>query len=78
MSAGSSLSGHVPMKVTERLGTPVYYSLTAQLQGGGSVTVKILVGGTVISQPTASGGYNIAVAEISPDPLTGRWTSVQG
>ena len=72
--AGSSLSGTVPMKVTAKLGDPLYYSLQAQLQGGGSVTVKILVNGTVISQGTASGGYNIAMAEISQDPLSGQWT----
>jgi hypothetical protein len=27
----------------------------------------------VISQGTASGGYNIAMAEISQDPLSGQW-----
>ena len=72
--AGSTLSGTVPMKVTAKLGDPIYYSLQAQLQGGGSVSVKILVNGIVISQGTASGGYNIATAEISQDPLTGQWT----
>lgn len=71
--AGSSLSGTVPMKVTAKLGDPVYYSVTAQLQGGGSVTVKILIDGTVISHGTATGGYNIATAEISKDPLSGQW-----
>lgn len=72
-AAGSSLSGTVPMKVTAKLGDPIYYSLTAQLQGGGSVTVKILIDGTVISQGSATGGYNIASAEISQDPLSGQW-----
>jgi hypothetical protein len=72
--AGSTLSGTVPMKVTAKLGDPIYYSLQAQLQGGGSVIVKILVNGIVISQGTASGGYNIATAEISQDPLSGQWT----
>jgi hypothetical protein len=72
--AGSTLSGTVPMKVTAKLGDPIYYSLQAQLQGGGSVTVEILVNGIVISQGTASGGYNIATAEISQDPLSGQWT----
>jgi hypothetical protein len=38
------------------------------------VTVKILVNGTVVSRGTASGGYNVASAEITQDPLTGRWT----
>jgi hypothetical protein len=62
------------MKVTQKLGSPVYYSLQAQLQGGGTVTVKILVNGTVTSKATATGGYNIATAEISRNPLTGQWT----
>jgi hypothetical protein len=62
------------MKVTAKLGSPSYYSVTAQLQGDGSVTVKILVDGTVISSGTATGGYNIATAEISQDPLSGQWT----
>jgi len=72
--AGSTLSGTVPMKITAKLGDPIYYSLQAQLQGAGSVTVKILINGIVISQGTASGGYNIATAEISQDPFSGQWT----
>ena len=72
--AGSTLSGAIPMKVNAKLGNAIYYSLTAQLQGGGSVTVKILINGTVISESNATGGYNIATAEISQDPLTGEWT----
>ena len=73
--AGSSIAGKVPMKVTQKLGTPLFYSLEAQLQGGGSVTVKILIDGAAVSRGTASGGYNIAMAEISVNPLTGKWTS---
>jgi hypothetical protein len=76
--AGRDLSGTVPMKVTAKLGDPAYYALQAQLQGGGSVTVKILVNGKVVSQGTASGGYNIAMAEISKNPLTGEWESDNG
>jgi hypothetical protein len=72
--AGSTLSGAIPMKVNAKLGNALYYSLTAQLQGGGSVTVKILINGKAISQSNATGGYNIATAEISQDPLTGEWT----
>ncbi len=53
------------MHVTAKLGDPVYYSLQAQLQGGGSVTVKILVNGTVSSQSTATGGYNIASCPVT-------------
>jgi hypothetical protein len=72
--AGSTLSGTIPMKVNVKLGNAIYYSLTAQLQGGGRVTVKILINGKVISESNATGGYNIATAEISQDPLTGEWT----
>ena len=68
------MAGEPPMKVTAKLGDPIYYSLQAQLQGDGSVTVEILVNGIVISQGTATGGYNIATAEISQDPLSGQWT----
>ena len=66
------------MQVTKPLGTPLYYSVTAQLQGGGSVSCKIEVDGKVISQSTATGGYNIASCEISQDPLSGNWTDTNG
>jgi hypothetical protein len=76
--AGSNLTGTVPMHVTRKLGDPAYYSIEAQLQGGGNVTVKILINGKVVSKAEASGGYNIAMAEISQDPLTGGWQSDNG
>jgi hypothetical protein len=75
--AGSNSEGTVPMKVTKPLGTPIYYAITAQLQGGGTVTCKILVGGQVISQATANGGYNIAQCEISQD-FSGGWKNTLG
>ncbi|HTJ66182.1 MAG TPA: hypothetical protein VL551_01510, partial [Actinospica sp.] len=56
--AGSSASGAVPMKVTEKLGSPLYYAVTAQLQGGGSVSCEIDVDGKAVSKATATGGYN--------------------
>ena len=71
--AGSDFSGSVPMKVTKPLGNPDYYAIDAQLQGGGDVSCKIEVNGKVISQATASGGYNIASCEISQDPFSGNW-----
>ncbi|MFC1409914.1 hypothetical protein ACEZCY_24570 [Streptacidiphilus sp. N1-12] len=76
--AGSSAEGHVPMTVTKTLGHPLYYSITAQLNGGGKVTCEIKVNGKVISRATASGGYNIAMCEISQDFLTGDWTDTNG
>lgn len=72
--AGTNLSGSVPMSVSKPLGTPVYYSIDAQLQGGGTVTCKIEVDGKAISTSTASGGYNIASCEISQDPFSGNWS----
>ena len=72
--AGSNDQGQVPMNVTKPLGSPVYYSITAQLQGGGQVACKLEVNGKTISSSTASGGYNIATCEISQDPLSGNWT----
>ena len=62
------------MKVNVKLGNAIYYSLTAPLQGGGRVTVKILINGKVISESNATDGYNIATAVISQGPLTGEWT----
>lgn len=71
--AGTDLSGSVPMHVAKPLGTPSYYAITAQLQGGGTVSCKIEVDGKTISSSTAQGGYNIAQCEISQDPLSGQW-----
>jgi hypothetical protein len=76
--AGSSYSGTVPLSKTGPLGSPVYYAISAQLQGGGTVTCKIKVDGKVISQSTATGGYNIAQCEISRDLLTGAWSDTNG
>jgi hypothetical protein len=73
-TAGSTAQGHVPLKVTKKLGNPLYYSISAQLQGSGKVTCKIEVNGKAISTATASGGYNIAMCEMSKDPLSGDWT----
>ena len=70
---GSNFGGSVPMRVTKHLGHPQYYAISAQLNGAGSVTCKILVDGKVISKATATGGYNIADCEISPDPFSGKW-----
>ncbi len=61
------------MSVTSSLGDPAYYNISAQLQGSGSVTCKLKVDGKVISQATASGGYNIAMCEIVQDPISGNW-----
>lgn len=76
--AGSDSSGTVPMHLTKPLGTPLYVSVSAQLQGAGSVSCKIEVDGKTVSSSTATGGYNIASCEISQDPLSGAWTDTNG
>ena len=76
--SGSDFQGSVPMNVSAHLGNPLYYAISAQLQGDGQVSCAILVGGKVISSATATGGYNIATCEISQDPLYGGWTDTNG
>ena len=73
--AGSNYTGSSPMRktVTIPASVPIYYSIDAQLQGSGSVTCEILVGSTVVSKGSASGGYQIASCEISQDPFSGQW-----
>jgi hypothetical protein len=73
--AGTNLTGTAPMEETAVIPSdpPAYYSVQAQLQGGGEVSCEIEVDGKVISQATATGGYNIASCEIGQDPLTGQW-----
>lgn len=70
--AGSGSQGQAPMEITKPLGSPLYYSITAQLLGSGSVSCQLDVEGQVISQSTASGGYNIALCEIVD--VGGQWT----
>lgn len=72
--AGSSLNGQVPMSITRTLRNPQFYSIDAQLNGGGAVTCRLLVNGKVISRASATGAYNIASCEISQDPLSGQWS----
>jgi hypothetical protein len=70
---GSSYTGTVPMNIKRTLSSAVsYYAISAQLQGSGSVTVEIKVHGHVMSKGTASGGYNIASAEICQS-FAGAW-----
>jgi len=76
--AGTSLSGNVPLNVTKPLGSPSYYSISAQLQGSGHVTCKIEVNGKVISQAEATGSYNLAMCEIVQDFLSDDWVDANG
>jgi hypothetical protein len=66
------------MRVTRRLGNPQFYSITAQLSGGGWGRCKILVAGKVTSTAAATGSYNIASCEICKDPLSGKWPDSNG
>jgi hypothetical protein len=72
--SGSSLSGSVPLDMAGQIPSPVpaFYAINAQLQGGGSVSCEIKVDGKVISAALATGGYHIAICEISQGP-SGDW-----
>ena len=71
--AGSDFNGAVPMDITAPLGSPAYYAINAQLQGGGSVSCTIKVDGKAISSATANGGFNIASCEVDQNIITGQW-----
>jgi hypothetical protein len=72
--SGSSLSGTVPLDVAGQIPSPApaFYAVTAQLQGAGAVSCEIKVDGKVISAARATGGYRIAICEISQGP-SGDW-----
>lgn len=75
-SDSSNYQGHLPMDVTKTIDTNVmYYDVTAQLNGGGQVTCKVLIGdGTKIDVQKvghASGGYNICSAQLNN--INGDW-----
>lgn len=71
--SGSDNQGTVPMSVTQPLGSPQYYAINAQLQGGGSVSCQIKVDSVTIASASASGGYNIADCEIDQNSTVGSW-----
>lgn len=66
------------MHVTARLRNPLYYTITAQLQGSGAVTCRIEVNGKTIARSQATGGYNIATCQIGKGLLSGKWQAEQG
>jgi hypothetical protein len=76
--AGTDLAGTVPMDQTAPLGNPLYYAISAQLQGGGAVSCVLKIDGRVISAATATGSYNIASCEVQQDPLSGQWINSNG
>ena len=77
-SAGSTFTGQGPLHVTTTLGGALHYSVTAWLQGSGSVTCEILIGSRVISKSVATGGHSFASCGISRNPVTGKWHDAGG
>jgi hypothetical protein len=76
--AGGTRTRLGPLHVTATLGTALYYSITAELAGSGTVTCEILIGSRVVSRSVATGGGDLASCEISQDPLSGRWRDATG
>jgi hypothetical protein len=74
-ASNSSIQGSVPLDISEHIPSspPSYYAITAQLNGGGTVSCTIKIGGRRISSATASGSYNIATCEAVWDPINGVW-----
>jgi len=70
---GNTFTAQGPLHVTTTLGSALYYSITAQLQGSGSVTSEILIGSTLMSKSIATGGHSLASCGISQNPLSGKW-----
>ena len=76
--AGTYLTGRAPLQVTAKLGNPLYYFITAQLPGKGSVECEILIGTKVMAMSAATGRHNLASCQISRDPLNGKWQDAPG
>jgi hypothetical protein len=75
---GRTVTSQGPLHVTTTLGSALYYSITAQLQGSGSATCEILIGSTLISQSVATGRHSVASCGISQNPLSGKWQDAGG
>lgn len=70
---GSNYQGHLGMDATLPVHSKaLFYQVTAQLQGGGHVTCKVIIGNAV-KVAHASGGYNICSAQLNSDPINGGW-----
>jgi hypothetical protein len=76
--AGTYLTGRAPLQVTARLGNPLYYFVTAELPGKGSVECEILIGTKVMAKSAAAGRRSLASCQISRDPLSGKWQDADG
>ena len=78
--SGSGFKGTAPLTVTKPLvGNPQFYSISAQLKNGGTVTCQIKVDGVTIVSASASGSTNVAHCAMDQD-LNGSWqeTSLNG
>jgi len=71
--SGSGYKGTAPLTVTKPLvGNPQFYSISAQLKNGGTVTCQIKVDGVTIVSASASGSTNVANCAMDQD-LNGSW-----
>ena len=71
--SGSGYQGSVPLAVTRPLvGNPQFYSISAQLKDGGTVTCQLKVDGVTIVSATASGTNSVASCAMDQD-LNGSW-----
>jgi hypothetical protein len=66
----ANYKGSLPMDVTRSFGEHALYWVMAQLQGGGRITCKVMIGNAVRSGQ-AVGGYNTCTAQSPSDPLSG-------
>jgi hypothetical protein len=76
--AGTYLTGRAPLQVVTKLGNPLYYFISAELPGKGSVECEILIGTTVMNKSVATGRHSLASCQISRDPLSGKWQDTAG
>jgi hypothetical protein len=78
--SGSGYQGSVPLTVTRALvGNPQFYSISAQLKAGGTVTCQLKVDGVTIVSATASGTASVASCAMDQN-LNGSWeqTTISG
>jgi hypothetical protein len=71
--SGSGYQGSAPLTVTRPLvGNPQFYSISAQLKAGGTVTCQLKVDGVTIVSATASGTDSVASCAMDQN-LNGSW-----
>ena len=77
--SGSGYQGSVPLAVSRPLGNPQFYSISAQLKVGGTVTCQLKVDGVTIASATASGTNSVANCAMDQN-LNGSWeaTTISG